>query len=463
MPAPRLHRACTAPVPLLHRACTTFAPRLRRPCTAVRHPVQVHRAVRLQLLMVDSDAGRGRAAHAAAHAAAPEAAMGTGESAAAPGAAATTASSGAPPMSNGAGSANGGDAGYGEGHRGRDERYEGAAGGEAGGEEGVAAAKKLDGAMSLALGMGGLDLLDGAGAEEVATANPNPTSIHPHPPNPTHLHPSPSTLTPSPHPHQMELGLDGDGGGVTHEVGDEHAEQVMHAELAAEGGRAFEHPSEVLARLRGASAAATAAPAAAPSTAPASAAVMSLRLPSPTLTGGADTSRQSEAALAAMSVAGDVGALQAAGPAPSPLLMPTHRRGGQPSGAGRAAAVVGSLLPTWREATQPRGRPEDEAASSSEIASGRQPPASARGAPAAVPAIDCMLRESALDRSSPWVASLRAHRSYWGSKDVMLFVLTRLVYGGEAAGSAPGPPPPQGPEGAPAHATHATVGEYDVQ
>ena len=84
----------------------------------------------------------------------------------------------------------------------------------------------------------------------------------------------------------------------------------------------------------------------------------------------------------------------------------------------------------------------------------------ARGAPAAVPAIDCMLRESALDRSSPWVASLRAHRSYWGSKDVMLFVLTRLVYGGEVDGGAPGQPPPQGPEGAPAHAADATVGDY---
>ena len=263
----------------------------------------------------------------------------------------------------------------------------------------------------------------------------------------------------------MELGLEGDGGGAAHEVGDEHAEQLMQAELGAEEERAFGDPREAQARLRGATAAAAAAPAAAPSTAPASAAVMSLRLPPPTLGGGADTGRQAaaaEAAVAAMSMAGDVGALQAAGPAPSPLLMPTHRRGGQPSGAGRAAAVVGSLLPTWREATQPRGRPEDEAASSSDITSGRQSPASARGAPAAAPAIDCMLRESALDRSSPWVASLRAHRSYWGSKDVMLFVLTRLVYGGEADGGAPGQPQPQGPEGAPAHAADAIVGDYGV-
>ena len=266
----------------------------------------------------------------------------------------------------------------------------------------------------------------------------------------------------------MELGLDGGGGGVTHEMGDEHTAQLMHAELAPEAERTFEDTREARARLRGASAAAAtapaAAPAAAPSTAPTLSTVMSLRLPSPTLGGGADTGRQAaaeaEAEAAAMSVAGDVGALQAVGPAPSPLLMPTHRRGGQPSGAGRAAAVVGSLLPTWREATQLRGRPEDEVASSSEIASGRQPPASARGAPAAVPAIDCMLRESALDRSSPWVASLRAHRSYWGSKDVMLFVLTRLVYGGEVDGGAPGQPPPQGPEGAPAHAADATVGDY---
>ena len=262
----------------------------------------------------------------------------------------------------------------------------------------------------------------------------------------------------------MELGLEGDGGGAAHEVGDEHAEQLMQAELGAEEERAFGDPREARARLRGAPAAAAAAPAAAPSTAPASAAVMSLRLPPPTLGGGADTGRQAaaaEAAVAAMSMAGDVGALQAAGPAPSPLLMPTHRRGGQPSGAGRAAAVVGSLLPTWREAT-PRGRAEEAVASSSEATSARVPAASARDAPAAVPAIDCMLRESALDRSSPWVASLRAHRSYWGSKDVMLFVLTRLVYGGEADGGAPGQPQPQGPEGAPAHAADAIVGDYGV-
>ena len=257
----------------------------------------------------------------------------------------------------------------------------------------------------------------------------------------------------------MELGLDGDGGGRRQELGDEHE----RAELSEEEEQALEEPRLPRAQLRGASAAAAAAPAAAPaaahSTAPASAAVMSLRLPPPTLGGGVDTGRQAAAAAAAaMSVAGDVGALQAAGPAPSPLLMPAHRRGGQPSGAGRAAAVVGSLLPTWREAT-PRGRAEEEAASSSETPSARVPAASARDAPAAVPAIDCMLRESALDRSSPWVASLRAHRSYWGSKDVMLFVLTRLVYGGEAAGGALGQPQPLGPEGAaPGHAADATAG-----
>ena len=235
-------------------------------------------------------------------------------------------------------------------------------------------------------------------------------------------------------------------------MGDEHE----RAELSEEEEQALEEPRFPRAQLRGAPAAAAAAPAAAPSTAPASAAVMSLRLPPPTLGGGVDTGRQAAAAAAAaMSVAGDLGALQAAGPAPSPLLMPAHRRGGQPSGAGRAAAVVGSLLPTWREAT-PRGRAEEEAASSSETPSARGPAASACDAPAAVPAIDCMLRESALDRSSPWVASLRAHRSYWGSKDVMLFVLTRLVCGGEAAGGAPGP---LGPEGAaPAHAADAMAG-----
>ena len=70
-------------------------------------------------------------------------------------------------------------------------------------------------------------------------------------------------------------------------------------------------------------------------------------------------------------------------------------------------------------------------------------------------------RRSALDRSSPWVASLRAHRSYWGSKDTMLFVLSRLLHGGhgaaasrtaaperaDAPAAAPAQPPPPHEEG----------------
>eukprot|EP00908_Phaeocystis_cordata_P017168 Transcript_28499.p4 GENE.Transcript_28499~~Transcript_28499.p4 ORF type:complete len:244 (-),score=83.77 Transcript_28499:62-793(-) len=189
-------------------------------------------------------------------------------------------------------------------------------------------------------------------------------------------------------------------------------------------------------------------------------------LPPPYHGGAAEYGGQAAAAAAAMRVAGDVAALQAAGPAPSPLLLPTHRRGAQPStGAGRAAAVVGSLLPTWREAAAPpRTRHEDDAASSAEIASGREAPsAGLYGAPhmgrvRAAPAIDCMLRESALDRGTPWVASLRAHRSYWGSKDVMLFVLTRLIYGGgEAAAGVAAAAAPE-----PAAAPNGPVGVYDV-
>ena len=69
-----------------------------------------------------------------------------------------------------------------------------------------------------------------------------------------------------------------------------------------------------------------------------------------------------------------------------------------------------------------------------------------------------VMRESALDRGTPWVASLRAHRSYWGSKDVMLFVLTRLIYGGgEAAAGVAAAAAPE-----PAAAPNGPVGVYDV-
>ena len=65
----------------------------------------------------------------------------------------------------------------------------------------IAAAKKLDGAMSLALGIGDLDLLDGAGAEEVAPANPPCRPTHRHASNPTHLHPH----SVQPHPSALTL------------------------------------------------------------------------------------------------------------------------------------------------------------------------------------------------------------------------------------------------------------------
>ena len=112
-------------------------------------------------------------------------------------------------------------------------------------------------------------------------------------------------------------------------------------------------------------------------------------------------------------------ALQGAGTAAEPYTLPSHRA----SGAATPRALVGTLLGAG----------------------------GARRSEGGGPAVDCVLQASAIDRSSPLVATMRAHRSYWTSRDVTLFLLSQIVprrlHGAGAAKPAPPMPSPRAPVG----------------